>query len=75
MTKYGSWDGVWVGTGIAPLPGTRHRTTRVHPRYRPYAPSAPRAAVRQRNIAVGLKSVEQLTLDAGFSGFQGMTEV
>ena len=27
------------------------------------------------NIAVGLKSVDQLTLDVHFSGFLGMTEV
>ena len=27
------------------------------------------------NMAVGLKSVGQLSLDARFSGFQGMTEV
>ena len=30
---------------------------------------------RGLNSAVGLKSVHQLTLDARFSGFRGMTEV
>ena len=29
----------------------------------------------QRNMVVGLRSVAQLSLDARFSGFRGMTEV
>ena len=33
------------------------------------------AGISASNMAVGLKSVEQLTLGAGFSGFPGITEV
>ena len=33
-----------------------------------------RGHVPDINIAVGLKSVQQLTLSAQFSGFQGITE-
>ena len=65
-----------VGTGIAP-PGT-------HPvPYPTPGTPPPRCTMATRvhaaghclNMAVGLKSVGQLTLGAVFSGLQGMTEV
>ena len=52
---------------------------RVHPsRYPPpsmYTADMAAAVYIQLNIAVGLKSVAQLSLDALISGFRGMTEV
>ena len=69
------WDGLRVGTGIA-LPATLPVP---HPGYTlPHrCPSMMynRGARDQRNSAVGLKSVDQLTLSVHFSGFQTMTEV
>ena len=64
-----------VGTGIAlpgthplPTPGTPplHHGPVLHP---------PSVQCRGLNIAVGLISVEQLSLDTHFSDIQGMTEV
>ena len=75
MTKYGSWEVSWWGTGIA-LPSPPRYP---HPGYTP--PPYPTARVHLgvrvsgSNMAVGLKSVAQLSLDELFSGFQGITEV
>ena len=68
-----------VGTGIA-LPATLPGTPpRVHPSPYPAAEHVHRRRQREHvpavNMAVGLKSVEQLSLSDHFSGFQGMTEV
>ena len=75
MTKYGSWE-VWgLGTGIAPL----RDPPSPHPGYTP--PHATRQQCTREQLhpglkeAVGLKSVDQLTLCVVFSGFEGMTEV
>ena len=79
MTKYGYMGPWWLGTGIAlpathpvphpsPYPGytppTRHRTG-----------TGEQRVSDQRYMAVGLKSVAQLTLSRLFSGFLGITEV
>ena len=78
----GPWDGLGWGTGIA-LPATHPVPTPVHPSPYPgytsrYCP-APSAAVpgssRWLNKAVGLKSVDQLSLSVRISGSGGMTEV
>ena len=74
MTNSGYWDGSWQGTGIAP-PST-------HPPYRtPGTPSMTVTAVHgpgmqsaRSEVAVGLRSVDQLTLGPLFSGLQGITE-
>ena len=63
-----------MGTGIAP--------SRTHPVPTPGTPPlAPSWHVSvlsgqcgQLNVVVGLRSVDQLSLDRHFSGFQGMTE-
>ena len=74
-TNMGSWDG-WVGTGYSPpstLPGP---IPRVHPPTHPSTRSRVRAGPSHgANMAVGLKSVEQLTLEAHFSEMRGITEV
>ena len=69
----------WVGTGIA-LPGTHPVPTRPHhPGYTlPTGPGMLRAVQWQSQrakVAVGLKSVAQLSLYARISGFLGITEV
>ena len=74
----GPGTGGWVYR-YSPLP------THPHPHHPGYTPPGtipkvymlPAAAVVYRglNIAVGLKSVAQLTLRTHISGFQGMTEV
>ena len=75
MTKYGVLGMAWWGTGIA-LPTTHPvRTTPGTPSRHPaprygYGYCSPRA-----KYGCGLKSVAQLSLDAQFSGFQGITEV
>ena len=68
-----------MGTGIA-LPTTHPVPTQSHTPGTPLPAPAVRSqcaagSAGQRNSAVGLKSVEQLTLRLHFSGFQGMTEV
>ena len=76
MTKYGSWDGWVVGTGIAP---SRPTPVLHHPGYTPsharggYPVTAVMPA--ELNSAVGLISVAQLSLYTEISGFQGFTEV
>ena len=79
--KYGSWDGAGWGTGIAlPDPTQPYRTpgTPLPPGYTSppdwYSAAVGYGAVPQCNMAVGLKSVAQLSLYVRFSGFQGMTE-
>ena len=79
IAKYGSWDGWAWGTGIA-LPGTHPARTLIpHPGYTPPATPVPAAPadvhVPDLNTAVGLISVDQLSLSGRISGFQGMTEV
>ena len=63
------------GTGIA-LPAT-HRLP--HPGYTPTPPctepATPLTLDHVLNSAVGLRSVDQLSLGTRFSGFQGITEV
>ena len=78
MTKYGYIEGPGLGTGIAsrvptqlpaiPYPGYTPPTARQHDRYR-------RVQYREVNSAVGLRSVDQLTLYAQISDIEGMTEV
>ena len=64
-----------MGTGIA-LPSTHPiPTTRVHPPPTRLPVRTMKGVPRGLNMVVGLKSVEQLTLVAHFSGFQGITEV
>ena len=75
MTKYGPWDG-WVGTRYSTLPPPTHPH---YPGYtlplaRQYEDGCTRCPA-SRNMAVGLISVDQLTLDSRFSGSLGMTEV
>ena len=77
--KYGCPGMVLVGTGIAPPDPTRYTPPRVHPSYRtwvlPGMVTVPRGHAGQLNSAVGLKSVDQLTLGRHFSGLRTMTEV
>ena len=78
MTKYGSWDGPRVGTGIA-LPATHPGTHQSHtpgtpPRTR-YTQHVNAGYVTCWDMVVGLRSVDQLTLSPGISGSRGMTEV
>ena len=71
-----------LGTGIAPS-GTGIALPATHPvRTTPGTPPLPArldhaadTAPRGTNMAVGLISVAQLSLDVHFSVFQGMTEV
>ena len=75
MYKYGSWDGPGLGTGIA-LPGTHpHPPPRVHPPAPTATTQVFTGTYRGLKLVVGLISVEQLTLSARISGFQGITEV
>ena len=78
----GSWDEVGLGTGIAPPRPTPVYPPGTHPLPTPGTPS--RLHVRHRvrgacysrvNMAVGLRSVVQLTLSAEISDIRGMTEV
>ena len=71
----GSGRVYWLGTGIA-LPGTLLPIPRVHPSPYPSTASAvPGTALEQVNMAVGLRSVAQLTLDGHISETRGITEV
>ena len=71
-----------MGTGIA-LPGTHPAIpSRHHPGYTPATPTGSarlatwvHGGVPDCNMAAGLISVAQLSLDARISGFQLMTEV
>ena len=78
MAKYGSWRAIWVVPGIVPLPTHPHPTTPGTPPHCRMVmgglATLPHGSYGGRNIAVGLKSVEQLTLSPVFSGFQGFTE-
>ena len=75
MTKYGVLGGWRVGTGIALLP--------THPPYPTPGTPSPSTGILHHadghvpasNMAVGLISVGQLTLEALFSVFRGITEV
>ena len=68
----------WV-PGIAPLPVHPVRTTPGtpprHPWYTAVMVTVPHSHARGLNMVMGLRSVDQLSLDARFSGSQGMTEV
>ena len=75
ICKYGSWDEWDLGTGIAPLPTTQLPTTPGTPLPPQYMPYVARAVSQTQNSAVGLISVDQLSLVSRFSGFLGMTEV
>ena len=65
--------------GIAPLPTHPVPLPRVHLPATPTGSARlgtwPRAVSGWRNMAVGLKSVHQLTLSVEISGFRGITEV
>ena len=70
---------VWLGTGIA-LPGTHPAPPSSHtpgtpPLHHGSMLNTGTATPTGVKVAVGLKSVRQLTLDAQISGFEGMTEV
>ena len=71
----GYWEGAWVVPGIALPDTTRPPTTPGTPSPPSTADTVPATADAQRNIAVGLESVDQLSLVAHFSGFHGITEV
>ena len=79
MTKYGSWEGHWVVPGIVPLQDHPARTTPGTPPLPARHPVLMRAVTAvpytRLNSAMGLKSVQQLTLSDQISGFQGLTEV
>ena len=67
----------WLGTGYrySPRPPTQPYPPRVHP-----YPPMPLVYISvhgsaEQLMAVGLRSVDQLTLSAKISGFRGMTEV
>ena len=75
MTKYGYLGGSCRGTGIALQPPTRLPH---HPGYTSscYTELATLPTPYPwTNSAVGLRSVGQLSLEAHFSGFLGITEV
>ena len=78
MTKYGSWDGPAGYPGSTPPgpPWSSH-----HPGYTSPLPHAASALYCCRtgmsgrvNMAVGLKSVDRLSLDVHISGSRGITE-
>ena len=77
--KYGSWEWSWVVPGIVPLQAHPVSPPRVHPSPTPHAASAlyrcRTGQCPRLNKAVGLKSVDQLTLSTEISGFRGITEV
>ena len=75
MTNMGPWDGYWVGTGIALPASTQSRTTPGTPSHPGYTAVMHEAGISDLNMAVGLKSVDQLTLGAWISENQGITEV
>ena len=79
MTEIWVLEGPWVVPGIAPSQVPQSRTTPGTPLPRTPVPCPRRHHARQYyggvNMAVGLKSVQQLTLCAQISGFQGFTEV
>ena len=75
----GPWDGLGCVPGIVPLPAPQSYH---HPGYTPphhmLTPgliTVPHVHVPEVNSAVGLKSVDQVSLSLHFSGFQGFTEV
>ena len=75
MLNMGPGGWVLVGTGIA-LPATLPATIpRVHPSPYPRLPVRRAGPDMQLKVAVGLKSVDQLTLSPVFSDIRGMTEV
>ena len=75
MVKYGPGRMAGLGTGIALPPAHPATPPRVHPPPTPYMPYVARAGSREVKHAVGLKSVDQLSLYVQISGFKGMTEV
>ena len=77
--KYGSLGGSWVVPGIVPLQDPPRYTTPgtplPHPLVTMSAATAPARCYGGVNMAVGLRSVAQLTLGVHFSRFEGITEV
>ena len=73
--KYGVLGWYGLGTGIAPLRHPPDTPPRVHPLHHGHHTTAARVQSRGLKEAVGLRSVEQLTLSAHISGFTGITEV
>ena len=71
----GPWDGLGLGTGIAPQAPTQLPPPRVHPHQPQYTPAAQRGQSARLNSAVGLRTVDQLSLSVHFSGSKGITEV
>ena len=67
-----------LGTGIAPPSTHRYTPPRVHPSP-PHAHGRTRTRTArswtQSNMVVGLRSVDQLSLDTHFSDIEGITEV
>ena len=78
MTKYGSWDGLWVVPGIALPAHPQVPLPRVHPSPTEHAAvlmaAVPRGQHPENNMVVGLISVDQLSLGTQISGSQGITE-
>ena len=74
MTKLGSWEGAgWYR--YSPPTHPSHTPTPGTPLPRTPVPTMYNRGARDRlNMAVGLRSVGQLSLYNLFSGFQGMTE-
>ena len=79
MLNMGSWEGIWVVPGIAPLQTTQPCTTpgTPSPRHAGHGSTGARCTVQcpRSNMVVGLISVDQLSLSGLFSGIRGMTEV
>ena len=69
----------WRGTGIAPSRTTRHPhtpgTPPPYPRYTAVMVTVPHSAAARKNSAVGLESVDQLSLVAHISRSGTITEV
>ena len=67
------------GARVVPLQHPPSHPSSHHPGYTPLAPGMAarwlHAGAARRNSAVGLKSVDQLSLRLYISGFLGMTEV
>ena len=79
MMKYGYREGPRVVPGIAPsrdppIPYPGYTPPRPH-RHTSLLHRVLTAASARLNIAVGLRSVDQLSLSTQISGFRGMTEV
>ena len=75
MLNMGPWGRAGWVPGIAPPSTHRIPIPRVHPPHPRYTQHVNAGYVTARNGVVGLISVDQLTLDALFSGLRGITEV